>query len=378
MKPVFLKTVEPYQVLFSIGLLHGILGGMKWILFLLNYLPYPGLSHAHSMFTGFLLSFATGFLLTAVPRFTGAPRCSLPELFIATVISITSLVYSNPVMTLLMLLFLSTFFLRRIYQRKHNPPAHFIFIPVGLLLGLTGATISALVHYSLVDASYYSIARILLFHGTMLSFLLGIGARLISALLGWAPLPNHISTGQKPAILQRVPVLQCLVFVSGFLLEIFSFTSTGRGLRAICATWIGIQNWKILRLPKNNSKFSFWIWISAIFLILGLWVYALVPKLEVHAAHLIFVGGFGCLTFMVASRVTLAHGSHSLQAENDSRIYAFFTVLILGAALTRFSAIWTPSYFRHLAYAGGVWILAILAWSYFFLPKVFSRDIEIG
>ncbi len=385
MKETFFSKIDPYQILFPLGLAHAIFGGSLWILFSLKLAPYPGPLHAHHMVDGFLLSFAAGFLLTAIPRFTGADRSSPTELMIATALSVLSFFESRSIVAFGMLLFLSTFFGRRIKKRTFSPPPHFLFLPIGLLLGLSGSALLSLVQFGFIDARCLTAARLFLYYGMMLSFLLGIGAKLISALLGWTAPPTHriepLNSLNRPQKLSSnkwvIPSTQGAVFLSSFAIELAVAPGVGRAIRASCATWIGIQNWKLYKKPQVQGKLPFWLWISAWFLISGLWIHALFPSLGIHAAHLIFISGFGLITMLVASRVTLAHGGYSLELESRSKIFATTSLLIILAALTRVTAAWTPTYFQHLAYAGAVWVISILGWSAFFLPKILFHSTHI-
>jgi len=378
MKKLRAPSIDPYQVLFPLGLVHALAGTTVWILFALNLAAYPGQTHPHHMMGGFLLSFAVGFMMTAIPRFTGAARSSRPELSLATILSVSSLFFPTPIVALGMLLFISIFFVRRLVARSFSPPPHFLFLPIGLILGITGSILMTLVQSQTIAATYATPAKVFLYHGTMLAFLLGIGAKLISALLGWTAPPTHRIEPIKSAKFARksslrkwiTPSLQAGIFLVGFGVEVSFSAPIGRGLRATCATWIAMQNWHLYRRPKTLGKLPIWIWISAWVLLIGLWTYAFFPALDVHAGHLIFLGGFGLMTLLVASRVTLAHGGYPLDLESKSRIYAITGTLVLVAAATRFIAQWTPSVFQHFAYAAALWILALITWGSFFLPKI--------
>jgi len=79
------------------------------------------------------------------------------------------------------------------------------------------------------------------------------------------------------------------------------------------------------------------------------------------------------ITLLIASRVTLSHGGFSLDAELSSRIFAITSLFIALSAVTRTTAIWTASYYQHLTYAAALWIIAILSWGIYFLPKMMKR-----
>ncbi len=378
MKKLYNPSIDPYRILFPLGLVHAIVGTVVWILFSLDLSTYPGLTHPHRMMGGFLFSFATGFMMTAIPRFTGTARSSKLELLLAAILSLSALFTPTPLAVLGMLLFISTFFVRRFLSKFFALPPHFLFLPIGLILGITGSILLILVQSQTIAATYTIPGKVFLYHGTMLAFLLGIGATLISALLGWAAPPTHHIESVKSTTHTRksslrnwiIPSLQAGIFLLGFAAELNLDPSIGRGLRAICATWIGMQNWRLYRLPKLYARLPFWIWISAWVLLIGLWIHALFPVLDIHAAHLIFISGFGLMTLLVASRVILAHGRYPLDLESKSRIYAVIGILILMTATTRFTAQWTPSIFQHFAYAAAIWIVALIAWGSLFLPKM--------
>lgn len=374
--------MNPYRFLFPLGLLHAILGGLYWVGYALGFLPYPGVEHAHEMFTGFLLSYASGFLLTAIPRFTGSPSCSRIELAIAISASSLTFFIHDSWLTLFTLLFLVIFVLRRFKSSGFAPPPHFIFLPVGLLLGISSSTALTVIDAGLMDGRYILPARLLLYSGTMLAFILGIGAKLIAALLGWTPVPVHQIQSLKTQHPARAPInfkkitphLQAALFVISFGVEIGLHPGIGKGLRALCATWIAFHNWKIYRRPLATGKLAFWIWVTAWLLILGLWTQSIFPEFGVHAAHLVFIMGYGLVTLMVASRVILAHGGYSLEHESKSRVYALFSTALIIAALTRFTAPWTPSYTQHLGYAAGVWVIGVIIWGVYFTPKALKHQ----
>ena len=377
MKRLDLSSIDPYRVFFPIGLAHALLGTSVWILFAFGIVDYPAHSHPHQMVSGFLFSFALGFLMTAVPRFTGAARANPVELLLGACLASAGFFLNSYLLTCGLLSFLTVFFSRRLIKRSFSPPPHFMFIPLGLFLGLLGSILLSLVEFQRIDSSFAIPAKLFLYHGTMLCFLLGIGARLLAALLGWAPPPTHQVESMTKADERfsakkwRIPLIQAGLFALGFLIEVTFEASVGRGLRAVVASWIAMQYWRLYRLPKIRSKLSFWIWISCWTLLIGLWTHALFPSFGVHVAHVIFIGGFGLMTLLVSSRVILAHGGFSLEPEARSRIYALFATAALLAMLTRFSAQWTSSLLHHYAYAAVLWILSLFLWGSFFLPKLF-------
>src|SRR5690606_6854530 len=103
------------------------------------------------------------------------------------------------------------------------------------------------------------------------------------------------------------------------------------------------------------------LWISGWSIVVGLLLNAALPAYSIHVMHLVYAGGMGLMTLMIATRVTLSHGRHDLSLESRSRILAATGALVVCAALTRVSAGWLPEvYLTHLGYAAVCWIAAVV------------------
>lgn len=358
--------IQPYQIFFPVGLAYALWGAAIWVLYALGLTAYPGAEHAHLMISGFLFSFSLGFLMTAVPKFTGSEPAREWELVLGFVLSIGTFVgFASSAAALAVLVFIAGFFLARFRQRRYSPPKHFIFIPMGLALGMLG---------SVFMMTGVGPGRVFLFQGTMLCLVLGVGGKLVSALLGWGtpPLVQLSVVGQnksEPLIPARVGIPAALL-LAGFLLEFTPLTVLARLLRAAAASFVAIEAWKLHRKPKSPGILVKGLWLSGWSLVAGSWLYAGVPSMGVHALHLIFIAGFGLMTLMIASRVTLAHGGYELDLELRSRALVFAAVMFLSAAGLRMSAPYTPYYFQILVAAACAWIAALLAWIVVFVPKI--------
>src|SRR5215510_7928052 len=79
---------EPYRVFFPLGMLCGLAGVAIWPLYSFGITAtYSGRAHALVQIFGFLYCFIAGFLLTAVPRFTGTqPPSFVTQLSLAGVL----------------------------------------------------------------------------------------------------------------------------------------------------------------------------------------------------------------------------------------------------------------------------------------------------
>src|SRR5215471_20977347 len=72
------KPTDPYRIFFPLGIVLGAIGVSIWPLYYYGFTEgYSGRARAFVQTDGFLYAFIAGFLLTAVPRFTGTESPSL-------------------------------------------------------------------------------------------------------------------------------------------------------------------------------------------------------------------------------------------------------------------------------------------------------------
>lgn len=373
------RSTDPYRVLFPLGCAFGIWGAAVWLAFALGRSAYPGTAHADLMIGGFLLTFSLGFLMTAIPKFTDTRSAGTGEktaaVLIALFIASTQLglwreSWRAPLSHLGVAAGLSLLFVfggRRFFKRQSTPPKSFIFVAAGLLCGLIGASLLGLSAVIQGSTTLPLLGRALLYHGMMPCLVLGIGTRLLPALMGHASGPVNLNQSGVP---MRTMATAVGIFLLTFPLELASLPM-GRLLRAYVATFVAIRFWKLLQRPPRKGVQPMALWLCAWAFVLGLWGYGLFPAYAVHAVHLTFIGGLGLLTLLVATRVTLSHGGHGMALEQSSRVLVGTSVLALTAMLVRVFALWAGGgYFTVLAVAAALWIGAVLLWSALFVPKM--------
>ena len=112
-----------------------------------------------------------------------------------------------------------------------------------------------------------------------------------------------------------------------------------------------------------------YLWLSFWCVPLGLGLVVLFPVYRVALLHVMFVGGFGLMTFAVGCHVILAHGGFPNLVAGRPWQVAAFGLLTLLALLTRVSADFVESYFMHLGIAAGFWLVALVVWIGFLVPK---------
>ncbi len=376
---------NPFRFFFPLAWGMGIWGGLMWVFFALGWIAYPAQAHPQSMVVGFLLGHIMGFLLTAGPRFTATGDLKTSEFSLAASCFAAvcfSVMLQAPVQTVFGLAALSIAVLagilgRRFLARTKSPPVEFIFLPFGLVAGLVGASGQAFSSYLESDV-LRRLASLFLYEGFVLSLVLGVGGRLAPFLMGHGLEPTV--SQDKAAVKSGVSrlVIPLVLFWMTYLFEAASIadviqTSTWRLLRGLVVAYALLRDWKIGRMPKAGTRQGWGIWLSAWMMVSGslISVYA---GWKIHSIHLFYIGGLGLLTLMVATRVTLAHGSKRLLLESTSRVLYPVVAMILAASITRFSAGFLPqSYISHLAYAGGLWGIALAIWGWVFLREGFYQ-----
>ena len=139
---------EPFRIFFPLGVLFAWVGVGHWLTYALEVTTtYSCKVHGLVQMQAFMMAFATGFLLTAVPRRTQTPTATRAEmtaliaaLIVTTLAAITdSWVISESAYAALFVL-LGQFALRRFLGRAagRRPPAAFVLVPVAALQGFGG------------------------------------------------------------------------------------------------------------------------------------------------------------------------------------------------------------------------------------------------
>ncbi len=380
---------DAYRLFFPLGLFFGIIGVLVWFLMLTgNIETYPRDFHADAMTSGFLLMFTVGFLMTAFPWFTGTFGFEFWELSIYLTLSLLTgflSFYSNRLFfhgaLFFNLLFLLALLLRRLRVRSMLPPFPLIFVFLALAAGIIGEVFTF--YYLLTGSgeSFHNLARAFWYQGFQDMFILGVGIFLIPNLMGHGGCSPPIAHGMSPmkkgasSFFGQVPQslwVVSLLFLASFLLEDVS-SWLGLLIRSIIFTLVSFHDWKIYRFPPHKSALSYGLWLSCWFLLIGHWATLLDPRYSLHLRHMMYIGGWGLMTLMIATRVTLSHGRHDLGLESRSWLLKSAIFLLLLAGVTRMMARYFPeqAYEQHLFYAASVWMVACVLWGILCIPKCF-------
>lgn len=358
--------VDPYRLLFPLGLFLGTFGVFYWILFDFKILKfYPREIHSQTMFFGFLWTFVAGFLMTAIPRMTKSVQATWFEMGLAGFLTLLQLVLGLRHMSealdyifILQTLFLIYFAGRRFLAHKRIPFEGFIFIPFAFLIVFVGF---GLKYFQVISQNdYIRLAG----EGFILNLIFGVGARLIPVL---SRLPRALMPDQQSS-LGRIKefVIIALLINLVFILEVLYRNQWLSLFKFSIFTFYAIRYLGLLTKPTRWSVLAVGLKIGILSVLKGTLLVAWPQYFSMTASlHIIYIGGFSLITLMIASRVMLAHGGQSTDYELRSRLLISVIVFLLLSASFR--------YFAGVAVGGFLitaavicFLVAIAIWGYKF------------
>ncbi|MDP4244112.1 MAG: NnrS family protein [Bacteroidota bacterium] len=384
------KPIDPYRIFFPLGIFLGFAGVIVWPLLYFGVISgYFGLSHAFLQSDGFLFCFIAGFLLTAIPRFTGTRVPSLTtQLVLAALVIIGAIAFElqsfavGQIAFFVAYLVLVVLIVMRYMRRSGALPVTFSLVGVALLTGLIGALINSLTAWHLIDARWVLAGKRSLTEGMTLMLVLGVGGFLGPRLLGLnrLPLVQFLGVGEPKRRL-FMPPPSYFYIIAGFILLLSILLEYGFDLswmtfiRAFIATIVIAVTLEPWRLPAVRSTLSWCVWTSNWLLIAALWLVAILPVYRVDMMHVMFIGSFTLLILAVGMRVTLSHGGHGLATEVKN--WPLRIGLICGtiAMLARAGAPFAPaSYSQHLMWAALLWMIGLGIWGWRLIRLITKRN----
>lgn len=366
---------EPFRLFFPLGAVLGWAGIGHWVAYAAGLTStYSCLAHGVAQIQGFLLAFALGFLLTALPRRTdGAPApaagivLAMLALATTTVAALREEWWIAEGTSIALVAGLVAFAVRRFAAGGRRPPAAFVLLPMGLACNVAGA---ALLGWG--AAAAIEPGRLLVEQGLFLCLVMGAGALVLPLMAGAPPPPD---LGSSPATTRSALAYGAagLVVVATFAAEAAGSTRLApivRGLVVAATLVAGAGIARPLARPGWNRRLArLACWLVPAGIVLS----GLLPDYRVPALHVTFVGGFGLLAFTVATHVTAAHLELPALRDGRAPIVAVVAGAVLAAMVGRVVADITDTYFEHLAWAGVIWIAGTGVWTAALAPWWIGR-----
>nr|CAD6405487.1 NnrS family protein [Rhizobium sp. Q54] len=383
--PAFLQTFFSggFRPFFLFGALHAAVMIALWIPWFLGFIAIPTAFsptgwHQHELLFGYVPAVIAGFLLTAVPNWTGRsplsgwPLASLFGLWLAGRIAVSvSDKVGLPATFLIAGLFLpvlAALVLRELLAAR-NIRNYKVVAVLGLL---TAAQVFFFYEFDRFGRSEASgrlaISAIILLIGV-------IGGRIIPAFTGnWLKQNNP---GPSPVPFGRFDLM--VMVLSGAALAVWTLESGAEpvapagGMLCLAAgalQFVRQLRWtphRTLREPLVTILHAAFLFLPAGFLLTGAAQFLDDPGLRSAGIHAWTVGGIGTMTLAVMTRATRGHSGGPLHAPASTVLCIY--VAIITASLTRIAAaIWPQYTMQLLPLAGFAWAAAFLFFAFLYAP----------
>lgn len=374
---------EPYRLFFPLGILLALGGVGHWLFYALGWMKeYFSFLHACIQTQLYLPCFVGGFLMTAVPRFSGTRPARAWELAGSVLLMAgmaVALLLGRWVVSegfyVLWLGLLAHFIVSRFLKKQvAHPPVGFVWIMPAIFLGMAGALIIILTLTGRVGPAWMEMGRSMQEQGFMLALVLGVGGFLGPRLMGIHELPPAGIKNFKAKIPNRMLIhAACAaLLITSFFLEGSHEDPRGYGLRAIIVTgvflWTRVLNFKIISGPSFFIRLlsaSFWM------ITLGYVLLPFFPKFHTALLHFVFLGGFSLMIFCVSTMVVVNHAGRGEDLERPLWIFWLIGIGVAAALAIRISAtFFGEQYFMLLGISASAWLGAGIGWLIFSMPYI--------
>ncbi len=378
-------AAEPFRVFFFSGAVWSIIGVSLWPLFYAGKLTFfPNYCHARLMIEAFGGAFVIGFLGTAGPRMASAPKLMPVELLWLFALHQASAIchlrlqhaWGDALFAALLLSLLASLVIRVVRFRKDMPPPQMLLALTGLICGIAG-TLLSLMPSTLIDPQRFRLAGLLLYQGLLLPPVLGIGSFIFPRMLG-GDFGDPTSPQEARNKYVRT-IAAALLIVGSFFLEAFGLPLAGYAVRAITAAGYLLIEIRWRRAASDPPSGSLatgmkWALVSGF---CGLAFAGFFYPQHISIEHLLYIGGFGLLILVVASRVLFGHSGDLAGFAKRSGFVRFFIFLGILTATTRMTPAFLPQLtLSHHIYAAWSWGLLALLWLIWHRRRFITREEE--
>lgn len=367
--PIFAMGFRPF---FLFGALFAALALPLWLFGFHGWIP--GITrdwHVHEMLFGYLGAVIAGFLLTAVPNWTGrlpvagAPLALLFSLWLAGRGAML-LVASHPIASVIDSAFL--FALAAIIAREVLASGNMRNLPVCALV-LVLASANTLTHLRALGPDIALIGERMGL-GVVAMLVALIGGRITPSFTrNWMAKQKLAPEPASPGAFDIAILIITLIAIAGWtiapsaLAAGVALTVAGPLNLLRLARWKG---WRTIAEPLVTILHLGYGWLGVALTLLGLSI--LLPAMIPSASgiHALTAGAFGVMTLAVMTRATRGHTGRPLTADRETQV--IYALVNLGAALRVASPFFPQLYAVLLIASGLVWSLAFAAFAIVYGP----------
>lgn len=335
--------------------------------------------HAHEMIFGYLAAIVAGFVLTAVPNWTGrmpvsgAPLGALVGVWLAGRIAIAIVPWPLIVLPIdaAFLVLLAAGLWREILAGRNWRNT-----PVCILISLL-AVANILFHLGQMFANLAGYGDRLAL-GVMALLIGLIGGRIVPsftrnwmARLGVEPKPVPFGRFDQTVLLVSALALACWIIAPGAFIAGTMLAVTGLLHLARLARWRGD---KTLREPIVAILHLGYFWLALAFIGIGAAILFPAALDASSSLHMLTAGAIGTMTLAVMTRATLGHTGREIKA--DAVTIAIY-VLVTAGAVARSIAAYVPDAYISIINAGGAaWATSFVLFAVAYGPMLLRRHPE--
>jgi uncharacterized protein involved in response to NO len=370
---------EPYLVLFPLGVFLSWAGVGHWLLHSLGYIDdYRSIFHAMVQVQGFLTCFAFGFLFTMIPRRTASRPPAAWQMAVACLAPVATTVaawnevwYLAQAAWLVAVFTLIGFAVRRFAAADagRRPPPGFVWIPLGLLMGVAGAALAGVGAARGEELFWlHDVGRNMVLQGMFVGLVLGVGG-LVFPLMTRSQAPADAGPGDRAAIAGHAAL--ALLLAASFPLEVLVSLRAALALRAAIVLLVFLASVELWRLPDQPGLNRRLVWTAGWMLPLGYIVAALWPEQEKAGLHVVFLGCFATLALAVGAQVTMGHrGARETMLGNPWQIAAIGVLMALATLARGLMEFDRTHFFHWMAVASTAFLAATALWMLFLVPLI--------
>lgn len=375
---------EPYRILFPLGIVLAWVGVGKWFLLAsLGVGTFASAGHAITQVQGFLMCFAAGFLLTAIPRRTGSAPASAGLVALAALAPTVTTLAANlgafslsQLAWLVLVVALVTFAVRRLRGgggARRRPPNAFVWIPASFLLGLVGTVLMALRALGPEWMRVHDVGKDLLVQGLFLGLVLGVGS-LVFPLITREEGPPDGTASPSDRRARLLHLVAALGLGGTFVVERWLDVRAGLALRAAITAGVLLAAARLWIPPRLPGLHRWLVWLGAWCVPVGLALAAALPTYHrVAALHVLFIGGFSALALAVGVHVSVSHSDDDGPLEGRPWQVALLALLLAVSVAARLAMAYDPlRLWTWLGVSSAAFVLATLAWGALVVPRLSS------
>jgi len=336
--------------------------------------------HAHEMLFGYATAALGGFMLTAIPNWTGRLPVSGPPLLVLVVLWLAGRLAllapdiagptASAVIDALFLPGLAFVAGREIFAGRNWKNLKILAALLALSLANIGFHVSVLAG---LDSGYAYRAAL----GVFVMLIALVGGRIVPSFTR-----NWLARAKRKLPAPFDGVDRLALGISGGALAAWVIWPEHSVVALLCALAALAQGWRLWRWQGWGARDDMLVAILHLgygFIPLGLAglaVAALGGLSLVAALHLLTVGAIGCMTLAVMSRATLGHTGRPLHASRLTVVA--YAALILAALARPLAEKVDGFYMEMLSLSGALWIAAFVLFIAEYGPMLVSPRVDAG